>query len=148
MVDVTSRKECLRNAESPEHPRERRPEHTPISQSTSGSTSQQSLPAISLFPASTPLHGRCCRKSTPLPINATGLISKKAPKWSELPCLYRFTVLKVLNSGGSNSPWSEFWSEFPHFMGMGLVPAPSILFLDEEPCQPKPPKFKGRRFAP
>ena len=34
-----------------------------------------------------------------------------------------FTVL--LNSGGSNSPWSEFWSEFPHFMGMGVVPAPS-----------------------
>ena len=29
-----------------------------------------------------------------------------------------------LNSGGSNSPWSEFWSEFPHFMGMGVVPAP------------------------
>ena len=25
------------------------------------------------------------------------------------------------NSGGSNSPWSEFWSEFPHFMGMGVV---------------------------
>ena len=43
------------------------------------------------------------------------------------PFLYRFTVL--LNSGGSNSPWSEFWSEFPglfrHFMGMGVVPAPS-----------------------
>ena len=32
---------------------------------------------------------------------------------SEFPFLYRFTVL--LNSGGSNSPWSEFWSEFPHF---------------------------------
>ena len=30
-----------------------------------------------------------------------------------------------LNSGGSNSPWSEFWSENPHFMGMGVVPAPS-----------------------
>ena len=43
--------------------------------------------------------------------------------WSEFPFLYRFTVL--LNSGGSNSPWSEFWSEFPHFMGMGVVPAPS-----------------------
>ena len=27
----------------------------------------------------------------------------------------------LLNSGGSNSPWSEF----PHFMGMGVVPAPS-----------------------
>ena len=40
---------------------------------------------------------------------------------SEFPFLYRFTVL--LNSGGSNSPWSEFWSEFPHFMGMGVVPA-------------------------
>ena len=35
------------------------------------------------------------------------------------PFLYRLTVL--LNSGGSNSPWSEFWSEFPHFMGMGVV---------------------------
>ena len=42
---------------------------------------------------------------------------------SEFPFLYRFTVLS--NSGGSNSPWSEFWSEFPHFMGMGVVPAPS-----------------------
>ena len=40
---------------------------------------------------------------------------------SEFPFLYRFTVL--LNSGGSNS---VFWSEFPHFMGMGVVPAPSI----------------------
>ena len=39
---------------------------------------------------------------------------------SEFPFLYRFTVL--LKSGGSNSPWSEFWSEFPHFMGMGVVP--------------------------
>ena len=36
---------------------------------------------------------------------------------SEFPFLYRFTVL--LNSGGSNSPWSEFWSEFPHFIGGG-----------------------------
>ena len=42
---------------------------------------------------------------------------------SEFPFLYRFTVL--LNSGGSNSPWSEFWSEFPHFMGMGVAPASS-----------------------
>ena len=49
----------------------------------------------------------------------------KLGPWSELPFLYRFTVL--LNSGGSNSPWSEFWSEFPHFMGMGVVHAPSIL---------------------
>ena len=32
----------------------------------------------------------------------------------------------LLNSGGSNSPWSESWSEFPHFMGMGVVPAPSM----------------------
>ena len=39
---------------------------------------------------------------------------------SEFPFLYRFTVL--LNSGDSNSPWSEFWSEFPHFMGMGGFP--------------------------
>ena len=38
-----------------------------------------------------------------------------------------FTVL--LNSGGSNSQWSEFWSEFPHFMGMGVVPAPSNITL-------------------
>ena len=39
---------------------------------------------------------------------------------SEFPflyCLYRFTVL--LNSGGSNSPWSEFWSEFPHLWDGG-----------------------------
>ena len=48
---------------------------------------------------------------------------KELGPWSEFPFLYRFTVL--LNSGGSNSPWSEFWSEFPHFMGMGVVPAPS-----------------------
>ena len=46
---------------------------------------------------------------------------------SEFPFLYRFTVL--LNSGGSNSRWSEFWSEFPHFMGMGVVPAPSIFSI-------------------
>ena len=49
---------------------------------------------------------------------------RKLGPWSEFPFLYRLTVL--LNSGGSNSPWSEFWSEFPHFMGMGVVPAPSI----------------------
>ena len=48
---------------------------------------------------------------------------RKRGPWSEFPFLYRFTVL--LNSGGSNSPWSVFWSEFPHFMGMGVVPAPS-----------------------
>ena len=51
------------------------------------------------------------------------LPGRKLGPWSEVPFLYRFTVL--LNSGGSNSPWSEFWSEFPHFMGMGVVPAPS-----------------------
>ena len=50
---------------------------------------------------------------------------RKLGPWSEFPFLYSFTVL--LNSGGSNSPWSEFWSEFPHFMGMGVVPAPSSL---------------------
>ena len=52
------------------------------------------------------------------------LPGRKLGPWSEFPFLYRFTVL--LNSGGSNSPWSEFWSEFPHFMGMGVVAAPSI----------------------
>ena len=46
---------------------------------------------------------------------------------TEFPFLYRFTVL--LNSGGSNYPWSEFCSEFPNFMGMGVVPAPSIFLL-------------------
>ena len=51
------------------------------------------------------------------------LPGRKLGPWSEFPFLYRFTVL--LNSGGSNSPWSEFWSESPHFMGMGVVPAPS-----------------------
>ena len=50
---------------------------------------------------------------------------RKLGPWSEFPFLYRLTVL--LNSGGSNSLWSEFWSEFPHFMGMGVVPAPSTL---------------------
>ena len=35
-------------------------------------------------------------------------------------------IYSTFDSGGSNSPWSEFWSEFPHFMGMGVVPAPSI----------------------
>ena len=44
----------------------------------------------------------------------------KLGPWSEFPFLYRFTVL--LNSGCSNSPWSEFWSEF-------LVPAPSTMFV-------------------
>ena len=39
---------------------------------------------------------------------------------SDFPFLYRFTVL--LNSGGSNSPWSEFWSEFPHSWGWGSFP--------------------------
>ena len=52
---------------------------------------------------------------------------RKLGPWSEFPSPYRFTVL--LNSGGSKSPWSEFWSEFPHFMGMGVVPAPSIKCL-------------------
>ena len=42
---------------------------------------------------------------------------RKLGPWSEFPFLYRFTVL--LNSGGSYPPWSELWSEFPHFMGMG-----------------------------
>ena len=51
------------------------------------------------------------------------LPGRKLGPWSEFPFLYRFTVL--LNSGGSDSPWSGFWSEFPHFMGMGVVPAPS-----------------------
>ena len=53
------------------------------------------------------------------------LSGRKLGPWSEFPFLYRFTVL--LNPGGSNSPWSEFWSEFPHFMGMGVVPAPSVI---------------------
>ena len=51
------------------------------------------------------------------------LPGRKLGPWSEFPFLYRFTVL--LNSGNSNFRWSEFWSEFPHFMGMGVVPAPS-----------------------
>ena len=55
-------------------------------------------------------------------------LGRKLGPWSEFSFLYRFTVL--LNSGGSNSPWSKFWSEFPHFMGMGVVPAPSRLFPD------------------
>ena len=52
---------------------------------------------------------------------------RKLGPWSEFPFLYRFTVL--LNSGSSTSPWSEFWSEFPHFMGMGVVPAPLRKFV-------------------
>ena len=51
------------------------------------------------------------------------MVGRKLGPWSEFPFLYRLTVL--LNSGGSDSPWSEFWSEFPHFMGMEVVPAPS-----------------------
>ena len=39
------------------------------------------------------------------------LPGRKLGPWSEFPFLYSFTVL--LNSGGSNSPWSELWSEFP-----------------------------------
>ena len=54
--------------------------------------------------------------------------ARKLGPWSEFPFLYRFTVL--LNFGGSNSPWSEFWSEFPDFMGMGVVPAPSTLWTN------------------
>ena len=38
------------------------------------------------------------------------LPGRKLGPWSGFPFLYRFTV--PLNSGGSNSPWSEFWSEF------------------------------------
>ena len=41
-----------------------------------------------------------------------------------------------MNSGGSNSLWSEFWSEFPHFMGMGVVPAPSINCLPNRAILP------------
>ena len=44
-----------------------------------------------------------------------------------VPFLYRFTVL--LNSAGSNSSWSEFWSEFPHFMGMGGILGAICLFF-------------------
>ena len=55
------------------------------------------------------------------------LPGRKLGPWSEFPFLYRFTIPS--NAGGSNSPWSEFWSEFPHFMGMGVVPAPSIKWL-------------------
>ena len=51
------------------------------------------------------------------------LPGRKLGPWSDFAFLYRFTVL--LNSGGSHSPWPEFWSEFPQFMGMGVVPAPS-----------------------
>ena len=55
---------------------------------------------------------------------------RKLGPWSEFPFFFcRFTVL--LNSGGSN-PWSPFWSEFPHFMGMGVVPAPSNASLNKE----------------
>ena len=46
-----------------------------------------------------------------------------------VPFLYRFTVLQILNSAGSNSPWSEFWSEFPHFMGMGGILGAICLFF-------------------
>ena len=62
--------------------------------------------------------------TTPITILAVNsdLPAKLGP-WSEFPFLYRSAVL--LNSGGSNSPWSEFWSGFPRFMGMGVVPAPS-----------------------
>ena len=46
-----------------------------------------------------------------------------------LSFLFSSRELVLLNPGGSNSPWSEFWSEFPHFMGMGVVPAPSSFFF-------------------
>ena len=54
---------------------------------------------------------------------------RKLGPWSDFPFLYRFTVL--LNSGGSSSPWSEFWSEFPHVMGMEVVPAPSTILVEK-----------------
>ena len=66
---------------------------------------------------------------------------EKTRPWSEFPFLYRFTVL--LNSGGSNSPWSEFWSEFPHFMGMGVVPAPSIYGIRTPTSMPYEPILPG-----
>ena len=53
----------------------------------------------------------------------SSLFCQKSRDW-RVRVLYRFTVL-LLSSGGSDSPWSEFWSEFPHFMGRGVVPAPS-----------------------
>ena len=67
-------------------------------------------------------------------LTRTEFAGRKLGPWSEFPFLYRFTLL--LNSGGSNSPWSEFWSEFPHFMWMGVVPAPS----------PKNTVFQNDRF--
>ena len=45
---------------------------------------------------------------------------RKLGPWSEFPSLYSFTVL--LNSGGSNPPWSEFWYEFLHLWGWGWFP--------------------------
>ena len=44
--------------------------------------------------------------TTPITILAVNS-GRKLGAWSEFPFLYRFRVL--LTSGGSNSPWSEFW---------------------------------------
>ena len=87
-----------------------------LSASAGRKASQAVLPTPKVpNPGTTPI--------TILAVNSDHGLSFAGEEWSEFPFLYRFTVL--LNSGGSNSPWSEFWSEFLHFMGMGVVPAPS-----------------------
>ena len=50
-----------------------------------------------------------------------GLPGRKLGPWSEFPFLYRFNLRYLwILAVQLNSPWSEFWSEFPHFMGMGV----------------------------
>ena len=66
---------------------------------------------------------------------------RKLGPWSEFSFLYRFTVL--LNSGGSNSPWSKFWSEFPHFMGMGVGRGRSTVGKCAGPKWPKRGPFRS-----
>ena len=61
---------------------------------------------------------------TILAVNSDHGLSSAGEETQTMVCvsfsLHTQTVL--LNSDGSNSPWSEFWSEFPHSMGMGCFP--------------------------
>ena len=66
-----------------------------------------------------------------LDARATSAVHNGLDSWNHV---VHTLYMILLNSGGSNSPWSEFWSEFPHFTGMGVVPAPSS---DAKGCFPK-----------
>ena len=80
----------------------------------------------------------CCKGGRG-PFNSPSPGMKLGP-WSEFPFLFRYKVL--LNSGGSNSPWSEFWSEFPHFMGWGWFPHRQVQYVSNANFMRTRPKQK------